>query len=1073
MGKKLWLLITCAIVSASMAFAQKTVTGTVIETQTGEPVIGASVKVDGSSLGSATNVDGKFTIANVPNSAKNLVVSYVGLKTKIVPIKDNQRIFMESISQALDQVFVVAYGTATKETFTGAASHIDSETIKDRQVSDITNALAGNVAGVTAFKANGQPGTGSSIYIRGYGSLDSNVGMTPLYVVDGVPYSGDISAINPQDIEQISVQKDAAATALYGSRAANGVILITTKKGVKNQGAKITFDASLGSNSREIRNYNVISDPAEYMETLYKAEYNDARYALGYTAAAANAYANGKFNSALGYPVYTVPAGESLIGLNGKINPNATLGYNDGTHYYHPDDWTDEMIKNGLRQEYNIGISGGTDNLNYYVSAGYLNDEGVIKHSSFERITARVDIDYQLKKWLKIGTNLAYTNSLSNYPDAQTETTSSANAFYMANNIAPVYPFYVRNADGTIAQTHGQPVYDYGDGSYTPYTRNWMTISNPGGDLVNRDEAYKMDIFNAQWFATVTPVQGLDITARLGLHIDNTRYDYASSPYFGQAASYGGEAVQEHIRDYSLTQQYLANYKHQFADVHNISFLAGYESTETDQEWSEAYGQNLYKVGDYTVNNAIDGRRGYGGYGESAFQKVLFKANYDYDEKYFGSISWVREGCSYFHPDNRWGSFWSASAAWNLGKEKFLENVEWVDFLKLRASFGQTGNANIGNAYAYIDQYSVTGSEGVFSDGTLAYKGNKDLTWEKTNAFDIGFDFDFFKGKLSGSIEYFNRTSKDMLYNKPVAPSNGYSSIPMNIGSMRNYGLEIDLTSTLFNKPDFFWSVSANATFLKNKIVELAPELNGQLINGSGAVQYIYKEGESRYQMYLVKYAGVDQTTGQALYWAKPKVTETDPETGEETTKYEGEEYTTTDWTEASASNRQGTGDLLPTMTGGFGTTLKYHGFDFSIQCSYQLGGKIYDSGYQSLMHSGTTSDIGQTWHKDIANAWTPTNTNTDVPRLCVSDKYANYGSDRWLISSNYLSINNITLGYTFPQTLTRSFDVESIRLFASADNLAILSARKGLDPRMSRTTATTSVYTALRSISFGVKVAF
>lgn len=1067
MGKKLWLFIACTLLSASMAFAQKTVTGKVIEAATGEPVIGASVKVEGTSVGQATDLNGQFTIQNVPSSAKNLVVSYVGLKTKVVPIKDNQNIFMETLSQALDQVFVVAYGTATKETFTGAASHIEAEAIQDRQISNITNALAGNVAGVTSIKSNGQPGTGSTIYIRGFGSL--NAGMSPLYVVNGVPYDGDISAINPQDIEQISVQKDAAATALYGSRAANGVILVTTKKGVKNQAAKITFDASLGSNSREIKNYDVISNPAEFMETLYKAEFNDARYTLGYTAPYANAYANGKFTSALGYPVYTTPAGESLIGLDGRINPNATLGYNDGTNYYLADDWADEMIKNGFRQEYNIGISGGTDNMNYYVSAGYLNDDGVIKHSSFERITTRADIDYQLKKWLKIGTNLAYTNSISNYPDDQLTTTSSVNTFFIANNIAPIYPLYVRNADGTIAQSHGQPVYDYGDGKYTPYTRNWMSISNPLGDLVNRNEAYKMDIFNAQWYATVTPLQGLDITARLGLHIDNTRYDYASSPYFGQAASYGGEAMQEHIRNYSLTQQYLANYKHQFAELHSVAILAGYESTETNEEWSRAYGQNLYKVGDYTVNNAIDERRGYGAYDESAFQKVLAKVNYDYDEKYFGSISWVREGCSYFHPDNRWGSFWSASAAWNLGKEQFLENVGWIDFLKLRASFGQTGNASIQNSYAYLDQYSVTGADGVFSDGTLAYKGNKELTWEKTNAFDIGFDFEFFNGKLSGSIEYFNRTSKDMLYNKPVAPSNGYSSIPMNIGSMRNYGLEIDLTSNLINQSNFFWSVSANATFLKNKVVELAPELKGQLISGD----FIYNEGESRYQMYLVKYAGVDKTTGQALYWAKPKVTVTDPETGEETSKYEGEEYTTTDWTTANASNRQSTGDILPTMTGGFGTTLKYHGFDFAIQCSYQLGGKIYDSGYQSLMHGGSTSDIGQTWHKDIAGAWTPENSNTDIPRLCVSDKYTNSKSDRWLISSNYLSLNNITLGYTIPQTLTRTFDVESIRLFASADNVAILSARKGLDPRMSVTSVTTSVYTALRSISFGVKVAF
>ena len=1064
MRNRLLFFLTCMMLSASIAFAQKTVTGQVIEAATGEPVIGAAVKVLGTSLGQATDVNGQFKIANVPDAAKTLLVSYLGMKDKEVAIKSSDmKIYLEIDVKAIDEVFVVAYGTATKETFTGAASHINAETIENRQISDITQALAGNVAGVQTISSNGQPGTSATVRVRGFGSI--NASMTPLYVVDGVPYDGDIAAINPQDIEQLSVLKDAAAAALYGARGANGVILVTTKSGNRNQDAKVTFEARLGSNSREISNYDVLTSSANYLENLYSAYYNAAKYNLGYGPVNAHSYASEKTMKGPGYQVYTVPAGESFIGVDGKINPNATLGYSDGVNYFTPDDWSKETFRNGLRQEYNVNVQGGTDKMTYYLSAGYLNDEGVIDHSSFERTSTRATVDYKVKSWLKIGTNLAFNFQTSSYPDEQTTTTSSGNAFYIANNIAPIYPFYVRNADGSLMYDRGNKVYDYGDGSSTGFARNWMSISNPTGDLVYTYEKYLMDIFNSQWYAILTPVAGLTLTARLGLNLDNTRYNMASSSKYGQSASYGGEAVQDHTRTRGLTHQYTANYKLQLNDVHNIDLLLGYEGYTYESEESEAYGQNLYKEGDYTINNTIDQRRGFGSKGTYSTEGIIFRGNYDYAEKYFGSVSFRRDGSSRFHPDNRWGNFWSASAAWNIGKENFMEDIEWVDFLKLRASFGQQGNDGIGNSYAYIDQYSVTGADGVFSDGTLLYKANKDLTWEKSNNFDVAVDFELWGGKLSGSIDYFNRTSKDMLYYKPTQPSLGYSSIPMNIGSMRNSGIEIDLASQLVNTRDISWTINANATFLKNKIIDLAPELNGQLIDGTR----IYKEGESMYQLYLVKYAGVNPGTGEALYWAKPEIKDAEGNV----TGYEDYEIVTTDWNLASHSDRQVSGNLLPKMNGGFGTSLKFYGFDFGLQCSYQLGGKIFDSGYQSLMHGGATADVGQNWHKDIANAWTAENTNTDIPRLCNTDKFSNSTSDRWLISSNYLSLNNITLGYTLPMNLTRSLDIESIRFYASADNLAVLSARKGLDPRMSFTSATTSLYTAIRTISFGLKVTF
>jgi TonB-linked SusC/RagA family outer membrane protein len=973
------------------------------------------------------------------------------MQTEELGIKSVMNIVLKSDSEQLEDVIVVAYGTAKKSSFTGSAAVVKSDKIEKRQVSNITNALSGTVAGVQTLSSNGQPGTSSTVRIRGIGSI--NAGNSPLYVVDGIPFDGDISSINSQDIETMTVLKDAAAAALYGARGANGVIMITTKKG-KSGDARVTLDARWGSNSRLVGKYDVLESADTYMETLYKANYNSAYYNLGYTPDAAHQYANGRLFSSLGYQVYTLPTGESLIGTDGKINPNATLGYSDGQYYYTPDNWEKGSISSQLRQEYNLSVSGGTDRLNYYFSAGYLEDSGVIENSGFNRISTRLNTDYQAKKWLKLGVQMSYANSKSKYPDDQTSSNSSMNVFLMANNIAPVYPMYVRNADGSLVYdaNTGNRVYDYGDGSSTNFTRNWMSMSSPTSDLLYNTEEYLMDILNSKWYVELTPIEGLKLTATLGAYIDNTRYNYLANKYYGQSASYGGYATQQHTRTSNFNQQYLANYRKSFG-LNNFDLMLGYESYDYRYEYSYATGQNIYKDGDYTVNNTIDQRKGSGARTEYSTRGIFGRLNYDYDGKYFGSVSYRRDASSRFHPDHRWGNFWSARAAWEIAKENFMEDVEWIDNLKVKASYGQQGNDNIGNNYAYLDQYTVSGSDGVFSDGTLYYKGNPDLTWEKSKSFNVGVDFALWKRKVEGSVEYFSRKTTDMLYNKPVASSNGYSSIPMNIGSMTNSGVEIDLTYTPIETKDLKWSINGNATFLKNKINKLHPDLEGVLISGNR----IYREGESMYQLYLVKYAGVDKTNGKALYWAKDD---------------EGNEYVTSNYSEAT-NNKQATGNLLPTVYGGFGTSLEFYGFDFSVMCSYQLGGKIWDYTYQDLMHGGNSDNVGQNWHKDILNAWSVDNPNSNIPAVNASDKYVNASTDRWLITSNYLSINNVTLGYTLPKAWSRRFGVESLRIYGAADNLALFSARKGLDPRQGYVASEGATYGALRTISGGLKLVF
>ncbi len=1060
MKRKLMLLLACLFVGIGLVTAQtQKVTGVVISEEDGQPVIGASVLVKGTQIGAITGVDGDFTLRKRTKFRETLVISYIGMQTQEVDIKPNIKVFMRSDSEMLDEVMVVAYGTAKKSAFTGSASVIKSETLEKRQVSNLSNALSGTVSGVQTQSTNGQPGTSATVRIRGIGSMYAS--NNPLYVVDGIPYEGDISAVNSQDIESMTVLKDAAAAALYGARGANGVILVTTKKG-KSGDTQISLDARWGVNSRLVKNYDVLQNANTYMETAYSALYNGYLYNSGYTAERAYQLANADLFPKLGYQVYTIPDGQYLIGRNGKLNPYATLGYSDGDYYYTPDNWSDEMFQSNLRQEYNLSVSGGSDKLSYYLSASYLNDEGIIENSGFERISTRMNVDYQAKKWLKLGVNLSYSNVTSRSPgDQDTDAaTSSGNAFFVGNFIAPIYPMYVRNADGSFqynANT-GYHVYDYGDGSSTNFTRNFMSMSNPMSGFLYDTEKYLMDILNGKWYAKIDIIDGLSLTASLGLHIDNTRQHSVGNKYYGQSASYGGSVMQYSSRVYSLDQQYLLNYKKTFGN-HNLDILAGYESMDFNTESHYILGYNMYSDKNWTASNVIDRKNGSGSYNEYATIGIITRASYDFNEKYYGSVSYRRDASSRFHPDNRWGNFWSVSAAWDMAKENFISQYDWINMLKLKASFGQQGNDNLyykgyTNYYPYLDQFTVSGSDGVFSDGVLYYKGSKDITWETSNSFNVGVDFALLGGRIDGTIEYFNRQTKDMLYYKPVAMSNGYTQLPMNIGSVRNSGVEIELNYTPIETNDLKWVINWNGTLMKNKILELHPDLKGEMIDGS----YIYREGESLYQMYLTKYAGVDPDSGEALYWAKDE---------------NGVEYKDKDWSAAYNSNRQASGDLLPTIYGGVGTTLEFRGFDFSIQCAYQLGGTIYDSGYQAFMHGGDSHYMGYNWHKDILNAWTPENRNTNIPRVDAIDKYTNSSSDRWLTSSDYFSINNITLGYTLPKRWLRSLGIGSLRIYGAADNVALFSARKGLDPRMSYTTASTDRYTPIRTISGGLKVTF
>lgn len=1084
--KKIFFFLMAVVLCSMTALADRTITGTVVSELDDEPLVGATILPLplGSANGTATDVDGNFTLT-VPATCHEIQVSFVGLNTRDVRVTNGKMLIkLSSKENRLDEVMVVAYGTTKRAEFTGSASVVKADEIADALVSSVTSVLSGKASGVQTFSSDGRPGSSPSIRIRGVGSI--NASSSPLYVVDGVPYDGAISDLASTDIESLTVLKDAASTALYGARGANGVVLITTKKGAAGA-ARVTFDARWGANMRGVPNYNVLKSAAQYTELTYEGLYN-ANISNGMSANAAWADAARATWTRTGYPIWTLPDNEYVIGRNGKLNPNATLGYNDGTYYLTPDNWLDNTIRNGLRQEYSLGISGGTDRIKYYMAASYLGDDGLIKGSDFNRFSTRASVDYQAKTWLKVGANLAYTFTDTNRPGDMdlSAATSSGNAFYLANQIAPVYPMFVRDAKGNIMynDVYGQKIYDYGDGNSTPYTRTFMNIANPIGDLHYDTNQYLSDVFDAKWYAVLTPIEGLTITGNAGYWLSNDRLHMVSNPFYGQSAESKGFAEQSYSRSRSINLQALATYAHTFNGVHNMDIMVGYETYNLESENGYAYGYNLYDPKAWNVSNTIDRKNGSGSRDiQYTTRGILARAKYNYDNKYFGHVSYRRDSSSRFAPDKRWGNFFSVSAAWDIAKESFMDDVTAVDQLKFKASFGQNGNDNLGSATAYYfawqDQYKVTGADGVWNDAELYYKGNPDITWEKSNAFNIGFDFSFFQGKLDGTIEYYQRQISDMLFFLPVGPSLGYSSIPANVGSMKNYGVEIELNYNIFSTQNFSWSVNANLTSMANRIVKLPSELisEGYWLSGSN----MYKEGESMYNYYLVHYAGVDKNTGEALYTARYTDNKAELESLGLDPALAGTEIdiANASWArngnaaQGLVANRKETGNMMPKIYGGFGTTLYAYGVDFSLSFAYQAGGKNYDNTYQALMHAADEYSDGKNYHVDILNRWQKPGDVTDVPRINSSDQYTDYTSDRWLVSSNFLSLNNITLGYTLPQKWTRSWGVESIRIYGAAENIALWTKRHGLDPRQGYGTSNSSTYSPIRSVSGGLRVQF
>lgn len=1027
-------LLACALLLGGAAYAQNmTVKGKV--TANGLEMPGVTVSVKGTAGGTITSLDGDFTIKADAGSV--LVFSFIGYETVEVPVKGNGPINVELREKTtdLDEVVIaVPYGTAKKSTFTGSAGVVDKKIIANSQVASVSQALQGSVAGLQSFSASGQPGEDATILIRGVGSV--NASTTPLYVVDGVPYDGALSSISNQDIASITVLKDAAAASLYGSRAANGVVMITTKQGSKKSAPSIEISAKYGFSDRAVKDYEQVSTEQYFMlewEAIRNMRMNLKKNPD--TAEAAAAYATQ--NLILNY-IGINPYGTAYpqpIGTDGKLVEGARLLWNDS--------WEDALSQDAHYTDLSARVSGGSENSQYYFSLGYMDNQGAYIGSGFKRYTLRANITSDLTKWLQVGVNVGLTHSIQDFP--KSDDSSLGNVVLAARSIPSFYPVYERDPEtgAYVLDENGQRVYDYGKyrhGSYAGY--------NQAQSMLYDKNEIKRDAASVRGFLQVTPIEGL--TYKMSLNIDyNSRFthDYANPTYGKEPVT--GSVSKSNTRTTGMTFNNVVNWEHTFGEVHNVRLMAGQEYYEFNTSNFGGSRSNVITDG-YFEPDVASTLTGFSGNSDQYKLLSYFgQAEYNYAQKYFASVSMRADGSSRFHPDNRWGAFWSFGGSWKIGREAFVEEAagSWLSDLTLRASYGAQGNDNVGY-YAYQALYSIGSFLGE-TTLTTSRLDTPELSWETNLNANIGLDFSLWSNRLFGTVEWFQRTSKDLLFSRDLVPSSGFSSIDDNIGKVRNYGWEFTLGGTPILTRDWTWRLSVNATTYKNEIVNIPTD-----VMWSGTKKWV--KGGSIYDFWMYEWAGVDPETGDAQWYM------TDTETGER--------VKTTNYGSLTSQDKVKVGNALPKVSGGFQSDLTWRDLSLSMAFAYSIGNKIYNRDKASLM--GVSGANGSTMSKDLLNRWTPENTQTDVPRLEYDQtSYFTSASTRWLVDGSYLRLKTVTLNYNLPKKWIQPAMLKDVSIYVQGENLLTFSKQQGLDPEQALGGVTYWRYPAMKTLSFGINV--
>lgn len=1037
MMKKITLLLSICWMLVQVALAQERLISGTVTDAAGKAVAGATVTNTTTKKSTSTTSTGSFTI---PASTKDILVfSFLGMETQTVSLgaQANLNISLKGNLNDLDEIVVVAYGSQTKKSLVGSVASLDAKTLEKQQLTSVTTALQGTVAGVSVVTAGGQPGSNPTIRIRGISSINANAG--PLYVVDGVPFNGNLNTISADQIESMNVLKDASSTALYGSRGANGVVLITTKSGAYGGKTQVSASAIHGLSTPAVNAFDVVG-AADYMKYFWEAKRNTNQYVNGQTAAIAGQNAAASIIGDMGYNPFNVA---QPIDANGNIVPGAQLLWDTN--------WEDELVVNtAQRDEYSVGVNGGGEKTKYFFSGNYLHQDGSIRNSDFKRLSTRLNIDSKVKKWLTLGLKSAISTTKSNNP---TQSGSGFNSpIGWIYGIASVYPVYRRDVNGNVVLDGlGNPQYDYGNNGNVlngarPLRPNYNAVGTLFDDI-NLDKSTEIMV-NGYADVKFTDYLSFKTTVSYENFLGDS-YSY-SNPYGGTGLGTQGAIAEGRNVTTTLNTNNNLSFNKGFGN-HKITANAIFESYQYKFDGLSANGTGF--LPDVYVLNGATIPASVGGYiNEDRLVSYLARAGYNYKNKYFIEGSFRRDGSTKFAQDQRWGNFFSIGGSWIISDEEFLANNKTLSLAKLRASYGQLGNNSGFGLFPYRQGYNTGYNEinntGVILSGAV----DPNLTWETTAITDIGLDFGLFKNRIEGTIGYFNKESIDLIYDKPLPSSTGNSSITTNIGSLRNYGIEFNLNGHIIQSKKVNLSAGFNITTVKNKITSLTQP---SVIVGDKR----YAVGKSIYDFYIEEWAGVDPADGYGM-WYKDVLDANGNPTGERTTTKVFSEATRYDFSSA-----------LPKLQGGFNTDLQVGNFDFNMLFNFSFGGKIYDSTYAGL--SAGYQAVGVPGGTFMSARWQKPGDVTDIPLLLNSTNNFTSRSTRFLFDNDYIRLKAITLGYAVPTKWVKQIDLSNVRVFLRGDNLLTWQSHKGIDPEQGLGGGTANRSLQLKTVSLGLNVNF
>ena len=1057
-----------------ISFAQQgTISGKVSDGS--GPLPGVSVVVKGSTIGTETDFDGKYSIK--ASSGDILTFRYLGYLSidKTIGASSIINVSMKEDANILDEVVIVGYGTTTKKSFTGTASVVSSENIDAKAVSNVAQALIGEVSGVSVTRTNGRPGSSATIRIRGFSSIEGN--SAPLYVVDGVPFSGDINAINPNDIESTTILKDASATAIYGARGANGVVLLTTRKGTSGKNT-VEFDFQSSVSSRTLPRYNLVESEEEYMELVYAGLRNTADFA-GNNNPSQFALDN-LFSDRGVAPLYNM---WNVADGNGLIDPSTGRVISGVTRKYTPTDWADAGYRDGVRNEMNFKTSGGTDKTKHYFSLGYLSDEGFIQESQYDRYSTRLNVTANPVDRVKISTNLDY--SYSEYNDATGY--GGGDVPYMLDFTPTIYPLYLRDTDGNIVMNPNtnEPFYDFGDNT-AGNARDFSATYNGIGEAIYNINRTKRHSVNGNINAAVEIMEGLTFETTYGMNFYSSNLDNTRNSIQGSAGvALGGTLYKANTTYVSQNFNQILRYKTKFGEDHNFDMLVAHESFADRSEYFDMNRKGIVNLNpnaatapdNYLDQNGVST----GNIVETSLEGYFTQANYNYLNKYYLQGTLRKDGSSRFYK-NKWGTFWSAGAGWIVSEENFLSSSNVINFLKLKASYGVLGDQ--GNA-AYAGQLGFN-IENLLGQPSLAPRAVVDpnITWESSEQMQVGVEIELFKGAIQADLDYYVKTTNNLYVNKRLPPSTGDAVILTNDGSLENSGFEFNVTGNIVRNRDFNLSLTINGEMFNNQITQMPIENSTGLpkvVNISGL--FGQSQGRSIYDYYIREWAGVDPANGNPMWienWSDENNNgqydsgEGIPDmlvyTAENPDAVIEERITNT---YSNATRKYSDKSVIPTVRGAFRLNSSYKGFSLSTQFGYSLGGYGYDSQYANLMTNGKVG--GSSYHNDMKDRWMQPGDINDVPRLYSNENVQVVSSStRFLQSTDYLALNNARLGYQVPSQFLAKTGFSSVNFWVSGDNLFLLSSRQGYNPTTSLTGQSGRyTYNPISNYTLGVRVKF